>query len=74
MTTLKVTKIGNSMGVVLPKEFLKRHNLEKGDLLHLVDSPDGGLLTPYNPEFEAQMKVARQVMKKSRDVLRQLAK
>ncbi len=74
MHTLKLTQIGNSVGVILPKEVLAKLQLEKGDELYLTDSPDGVRLTAHNPEFEAQMKVARDIMKKRRAVLRELAK
>lgn len=74
MTTLKLTQIGNSVGVILPKEVLARLKLEKGDTLFVSESPDGVLLTPYSPEFEEQMAAARRIMKTRRDVLRELAK
>jgi putative addiction module antidote len=60
--------------VVLPKEALTKLKLEKGDTVFLTESPDGYRLTPYSPEFETQMTIARQIMKKRRDVLRELAK
>ena len=71
---LRLTSIGNSVGVVLPKEALARLRLEKGDELYLTESPEGFRLTPYRPDFENQMSVARQVMRKRRNVLRELAK
>ena len=74
MLTLKLTAVGNSIGVVLPKEALTKLKLEKGDTVFLTESPDGYRLTPYSPEFEIQMTIARQIMKKRRDVLRKLAK
>jgi putative addiction module antidote len=74
MHTLKLTQIGNSVGVILPKEVLVKLQVEKGDEVYLTDSPDGVRLTVHNPEFEAQMKVAREIMKKRRAVLRELAK
>ncbi len=74
MHTLKLTQIGNSVGVILPKEVLAKLQLEKGDEVYLTDSPDGVRLTVHNPEFEAQMRVARDIMKKRRAVLRELAK
>lgn len=74
MSTLKLTAIGNSVGIVLPKEVLAKLNLEKGDTLYLTESPDGFRLTPYDPEFEQQMVEARRIMKKRREVLRELAK
>jgi putative addiction module antidote len=74
MIELKLTAVGNSLGVVLPKEALARLKLAKGDTVYLTDAPDGYRLTPYNPEFEAQMDVARKIMKKRRAALRELAK
>lgn len=74
MFTLKLTTIGNSLGVVLPKEALAKLHLEKGDSLFLTESPDGFRLTPYSPEVEKQMLAARKIMKKRRTVLRELAK
>lgn len=74
MSTLKLTQIGNSVGVILPKEVLSRLNLEKGDTLFLTDAVNGITLTPYNPTFDMQMTEARRIMKKRRDVLRELAK
>lgn len=74
MTKLKLTAIGNSAGVVFPKEVLARLNLDKGDSVYLTESPDGYRLTPYDPEFEQQMETARKIMKKRRAALRELAK
>ena len=74
MAALKLTQIGNSVGVILPKEVLARLKLEKGDTLYLTDAVNGVMLTPYSAEFEAQMTAARGVMKKRRNVLRELAK
>ena len=74
MVGLKLTQFGNSLGAVFPKETLARMNLEKGDTLYLTESPDGYRLTPYNPDFEKQMTLAQAIMKKRRNVLRQLAK
>ena len=74
MLTLKLTAIGNSVGVVLPKEALDKLRLKKGDKVYLTESPEGFRLTPYDPEFEKQMTAARQIMRKRREVLRELAK
>lgn len=71
---LKLTRIGNSVGVVLPKDILARLKLEAGDAIYLTESPDGYRLTPYDVEFEEQMTLARQIMKERRDALRELAK
>ena len=74
MSALKVTQIGNSLGVILPKEVLARLKVEKGDVLYLSDAVNGVLMSPYSPEFEQQMDAARSIMKKRRAVLRELAK
>ncbi len=70
----KIVQIGNSLGIILPKEALTRLKVGKGDVLHLTESPDGVRITPYDPKFEQQMVKARAVMKKRRSVLRELAK
>jgi len=74
MSALKLTQIGNSVGVILPKEMLSRMKVEKGDTLFAIESPEGYTLTPYSADFETQMAAARRVMKKRRNVLRELAK
>ena len=70
---LEITTVGNSAGVILPKELLARLRLEKGDELHALETPDGIRLTKYDPEFAAQMEVAERVMREHRDLLRKLA-
>ena len=74
MTVLKLKAVGNSTGVILPKDILAKLHVEKGDELYVVETPDGITLTPYDPEFEHQMETARKIMKKRRAVLRELAK
>jgi putative addiction module antidote len=75
MNALKLTQIGNSVGVILPKEMLARMQVEKGDVVFLTEAANNGyVMTPYDPEFEQQMEVARRIMKKRRNVLRELAK
>ena len=71
---LKITTVGNSAGVILPKELLARLKLEKVDTVFLTESPDGYRITPHDPAFEEQMKIGRQLMKERRAVLRELAK
>ena len=73
MTTLKVTTVGNSVGVVLPKEILGKLRVSKGDTLYVLETPDGIELTPYRPDFAQQMDLAREVMRENRDVLRKLS-
>ncbi len=74
MMVLKVTRVGNSLGVILPKEAAQILNVEAGDQLFLTPSPDGFRVSGYNPEFETQMTLARDIMRERRDALRELAK
>jgi putative addiction module antidote len=74
MLALKVTQVGNSKAVVLPKEVVSRLKVEKGDVVYLTEAPDGYRLTPYDPGFAEQMEAARQIMKRRRNALRELAK
>ncbi len=73
MSSLKLTGIGNSVGVVLPKDLLARLRVSKGDRLYAVETPNGIELTPYDPEFAAQMEAAEAIMRENRDVLKKLA-
>lgn len=73
MTTLKVTTVGNSSGVVFPREILERLRVSRGDKLYVLETPRGIELSPYDPEFAAQMEEAEHVMRDDRDVLRKLA-
>ena len=74
MSALKLTQIGNSVGVILPKEVLARLKVAKGDSLFLSEAANGLMLSTYDPEFESQMTEARRIMKKRRAVLHELAK
>ena len=74
MLKVKVTQVGNSMGILLPKEALSKMKAGKGDTLYLVEGPDGYTVTPYDQEFEQQMNAAEKVMKNYRNALRELAK
>ena len=75
MTQLKVRPFGNSLGVVLPKDVLARLKLKNGDSLRLTEAPDGSMrISPYDPAFEAQMRLAEEGMGKFRNALRKLAK
>jgi putative addiction module antidote len=71
---LKITKIGNSAGIVLPKEVLARLRVGPGDQLYLSEAPDGVRLTATDPDFTAKMDAAEQIMREDRDILRELAK
>jgi putative addiction module antidote len=70
---LKITTIGNSAGVILPKELMARLRLEKGDELFALETPDGLKLTTYDPQLAAQMEVAEKVMHRRRNLLHKLA-
>ena len=74
MHMLKLTQIGNSVGVILPKEALLRLKLEKGQSVFLTDTPEGYALTPYDPELEEQIQAGREFMREFRDTFHQLAK
>ena len=73
VNTLKLTTVGNSLGVILPKEILSKLRVDKGDTLYVVETPEGIELTAYRPDFAAQMDVAEEIMRENRDVLRKLA-
>ncbi|TVR89004.1 MAG: AbrB/MazE/SpoVT family DNA-binding domain-containing protein [Trueperaceae bacterium] len=75
MIQLKVRKIGNSLGVVLPKEVVQALHTAEGGTLHLTVSPDGGYrLTPYDPDFERKMRQVEDIAARYRDTLRVLSK
>ncbi|WP_270935097.1 AbrB/MazE/SpoVT family DNA-binding domain-containing protein [Falsiroseomonas oryzae] len=74
MASVKLRSVGNSVGVVFPKELLTRLGLREGDTLNVVETSDGFRLTRADPDFERQMDVAREVMRRRRTVLRELAK
>ena len=74
MYQLKVTTVGSSTGVILPKHVLEKLRVGKGDMLCLTETPDGFKITPYDAEFARQMEAAEKVMREDRDVLRALAK
>jgi putative addiction module antidote len=72
--TAKVTTVGSSTGIVLPKEVLAKLRVGKGDELCFMETPEGFNLTPYDPAFAEIMDAAEEVMREDRDVLRALAK
>ncbi|HPB90153.1 MAG: AbrB/MazE/SpoVT family DNA-binding domain-containing protein [Rugosibacter sp.] len=72
--TLKLTQIGNSVGVILPKEALAALKLEKGDTIHLSESPEGFQITPYDPTLADQLNLGRDFMREFRDTFHALAK
>ncbi|HET9182860.1 MAG TPA: AbrB/MazE/SpoVT family DNA-binding domain-containing protein [Candidatus Angelobacter sp.] len=74
MATLKLTTIGTSTGVVIPKEMLKRLKVGRGDTLFAIETPSGYLLTPYDPEIEEELQIGRRFMQKYRETFKALAK
>jgi putative addiction module antidote len=74
MHVLKLTQIGNSVGVILPKEVLARLRLEKGQSVFVTETSEGMVLTPYDPSLEEEIQAGREFMKEFRDTFHQLAK
>ncbi|NBV54404.1 MAG: AbrB/MazE/SpoVT family DNA-binding domain-containing protein [Proteobacteria bacterium] len=74
MKKVKVTTVGNSVGIVLTAEVLAKLGVKKGDMLSLVETPYGVTMTAFDEAFEEHMEAGRKVMAKHRDVLRELAK
>ena len=74
MSTLKLRAIGNSVGVVLPKDLLARLKVSEGDNLYAIETKDGIILTPLDPNIAEQLQVGRDIMHRYRDTLRVLAK
>ncbi|MFN7920273.1 MAG: AbrB/MazE/SpoVT family DNA-binding domain-containing protein [Bryobacteraceae bacterium] len=74
MVTLKITTVGNSTGVILPKEVLQRLKVQKGDSIVLTESSEGGyMITPYDPNFKATMEAYERVRRDYKDALKALA-
>jgi putative addiction module antidote len=73
VASLKLTAVGTSTGVVIPKEMLNRMKVARGDSLHVVETPDGYLLTPFDPEVASQVEAGRAFMKQYRDAFKILA-
>jgi putative addiction module antidote len=72
---VKLRKIGNSVGIVLPKETLSHLNVAEGDVLCVTDAAEGSLrLSPAKPDFDRQMAAAQDVIARYRNTLRELAK
>ena len=74
MTALKLTQIGNSVGLILPKEILARLKLEKGDTVFVTEAANGINLTPFDPTLDQQLELGREFMREFRDTFHQLAK
>ena len=73
MKVLKITTVGNSIGVILPREILERLRVGKGDSLFVVETKNGIQLTAFDPEFAEQVETADRVMREDRDALKKLA-
>ena len=73
MTKLKITAIGNSAGIILPKELLEKLRVSKGDTLTVSETPDGLALSPLDESAARQMEMAEQIMRDNRNMLRKLA-
>ena len=71
--TVKLTTVGNSTGIILPKELLERLRVQKGDILHVLETSNGVELSPFDPEMARQMDVAEKVMQRRRNLLKKLA-
>lgn len=74
MATLKITQIGNSLGLILPREIIERLRLAKGESVSVVETPLGIEITPFDPDFDQKLEAARKVSKRYRNALRELAK
>lgn len=70
---LKITTVGNSAGIILPRDLLARLRLNKGDELHALETPDGIRLSVFDPSLAEQMDVAERIMREDRQVLHKLA-
>lgn len=73
ITTVKVTTVGNSAGIIIPKEMLGRLRISKGDTLTVTETPYGVTLHPFDEDFATAMSLAEEIMREDRDVLRKLA-
>jgi putative addiction module antidote len=73
-TAVKITTVGSSIGIVLPKDILSRLKVEKGDTLYLTEAPDGIRISPYNASFARKLHAFEQVMRENRDVLKELGR
>jgi putative addiction module antidote len=72
---IEIKKIGNSDGLILPRELMQRLDLKRGQWLHVVELPGGGFQAiPYDPDFEETMKIADEIMDEYKDTLAALAK
>ena len=73
MTKLKITSIGNSAGIILPKELLEKLRVSRGDTLHATETPDGVNLSAFDQKIDQQMVIAQRIMRENRNLLKKLA-
>lgn len=73
VATTKITKVGNSSAIILPKELMERLKLRQGDEVSIGDVPNGILISPYNEQKERQLDRAREIMRENRNMLKKLA-
>jgi len=71
---IKLRKVGNSVAMIVPKQVRQKMGVEEGDAVYLTETPDGYRISPYDPEFSRQMKLARKVQAKHKAALHELAK
>lgn len=74
MHHVKVTQIGNSLGVVLPREIVERLGIARGQHLTVTETTNGIELSAFDPKFEEHLRIAEEIMDRYRDTLRELAK
>lgn len=74
MTSLKLRKFGNSIGVILPKELLARLKVDEGDVIHITESTDGYRISSFDPSFEETMKAFEDTYGQYRNAFKELAK
>ena len=74
MLKVKITTVGNSTGITLPKEVLGKLKAHKGDYLYLIETPNGYEVVAYDEGFVQQMKIAQTIMRQDRNILKVLAK
>jgi putative addiction module antidote len=71
---IKVTTVGNSLGLILPRNLLAKLRVTKGDVIYVTETRSGIELTPFDPDFALQMDAAELIMQENRDALRRLAR
>lgn len=72
--TVRVRKVGNSLGILLTKDVIEALGVAEGDQLFAVRTPDGIRLTPYDPDFATAIESSRDYMKRHRDAMHELAR